>query len=184
MLLRIKPDPGVVLDPKKRPFVIVDPRAGHGPGIGGSKEASQVGVALRAGHPVYFVAFYPGARARPDHRRYRMGRGAVPAQGAEQHPEADGKPMVVGNCQAGWAIMMLAAAAPDLVGLISDRRLAAVLLGGRRGQEPDALHGRPARRHLAHLALRRSRQRQVRRRVSGRQLREPEPGQHALDQAV
>ena len=43
MLLPIKPEPGVV-DPKKRPFVIVDPRAGHGPGIGGFKEASQVGV--------------------------------------------------------------------------------------------------------------------------------------------
>jgi hypothetical protein len=51
MLLRIKPDPEIELDPRKRPFVI-DPRAGHGPGIGGSKEASQVGVALRASHPV------------------------------------------------------------------------------------------------------------------------------------
>ena len=46
MLLPIKPEPGVV-DPKKRPFVIVDPRSGHGPDIGGSKEASQVG-AVRA----------------------------------------------------------------------------------------------------------------------------------------
>ena len=44
MLLRIKPEPGVRIDPKKRPFVIVDPRAGHGPGIGGMKESSQVGV--------------------------------------------------------------------------------------------------------------------------------------------
>jgi hypothetical protein len=59
LLLRIKPDPKVPTDPKKRPFVIFDPRAGHGPGIGGSKEASQVGVALRAGHPVYFVSFRP-----------------------------------------------------------------------------------------------------------------------------
>ena len=31
---------------RKRPFVIVDPRAGHGPGIGGFKEDSEVGVAL------------------------------------------------------------------------------------------------------------------------------------------
>jgi hypothetical protein len=59
VLLRIKPDPAVPTDPKKRPFVIVDPRAGHGPGIGGSKESSQVGVALKAGHPVYFVSFQP-----------------------------------------------------------------------------------------------------------------------------
>ena len=34
---------------------IIDPRAGHGPGIGGFKEDSEVGVALSAGHPVYFV---------------------------------------------------------------------------------------------------------------------------------
>ena len=39
--------------------MIVDPRAGHGPGIGGFKEDSEVGVALSAGHPVYFVIFFP-----------------------------------------------------------------------------------------------------------------------------
>jgi hypothetical protein len=38
--------------------VIIDPRAGHGPGIGGSKLNSQIGVALDYGHPVYFVMFY------------------------------------------------------------------------------------------------------------------------------
>ena len=47
------------VDPKRRPYVIIDPRAGHGPGIGGFKDDSQVGVALRAGHPVYFVIFFP-----------------------------------------------------------------------------------------------------------------------------
>jgi hypothetical protein len=35
------------------------------------------------------------------------------------HPEADGKPVVVGNCQAGWAIMMMTAAAPDDVGIVA-----------------------------------------------------------------
>jgi hypothetical protein len=48
-LVRILPEPGVTIDPKKRPFVIVDPRAGHGPGIGGFREESEVGVAMRAG---------------------------------------------------------------------------------------------------------------------------------------
>ena len=38
--------------------MIIDPRAGHGPGIGGFKDDSQVGVALREGHPVYFVIFF------------------------------------------------------------------------------------------------------------------------------
>jgi Protein of unknown function (DUF3141) len=36
-LARIVPPPGVEIDLKRRPFVIVDPRAGHGPGIGGFK---------------------------------------------------------------------------------------------------------------------------------------------------
>ena len=53
------PPRGVVVDPTTRPFVIIDPRAGPGPGIGGFKDDSQVGLALRAGHPVYFDLFYP-----------------------------------------------------------------------------------------------------------------------------
>ncbi|MGB6963823.1 MAG: DUF3141 domain-containing protein, partial [Xanthobacteraceae bacterium] len=36
----------------------------------------------------------------------------------ELHPHADGKPCVIGNCQAGWAIMMLAAVRPELFGPI------------------------------------------------------------------
>src|SRR5438128_7626424 len=32
-LVRIVPPKGVTVDPRRRPFVIVDPRAGHGPGI-------------------------------------------------------------------------------------------------------------------------------------------------------
>ena len=34
------------------------------------------------------------------------------------HPDADGKPCVIGNCQAGWAVMMLAAIRPELFGPI------------------------------------------------------------------
>jgi Protein of unknown function (DUF3141) len=34
-LVRIDQLEDVPVDPKKRPFVVVDPRAGHGPGIGG-----------------------------------------------------------------------------------------------------------------------------------------------------
>ena len=56
-LVRIVPPEGVKVDAKRRPYLIIDPRAGHGPGIGGFKDDSQVGVALREGHPVYFVLF-------------------------------------------------------------------------------------------------------------------------------
>src|ERR671917_240155 len=38
-LVRIRPPEGAApLDPKLRPFVIIDPRAGHGAGIGGFKD--------------------------------------------------------------------------------------------------------------------------------------------------
>src|SRR3982750_714549 len=57
-LVRILPPEGGAVDPTRRPYVIIDPRAGHGPGIGGFKDDSQVGVALREGHPVYFVIFF------------------------------------------------------------------------------------------------------------------------------
>src|SRR3954467_6719214 len=36
-LVRVVPPNGIEIDSTKRPFVVVDPRAGHGPGIGGFK---------------------------------------------------------------------------------------------------------------------------------------------------
>jgi Protein of unknown function (DUF3141) len=33
-----------------------------------------------------------------------------------RHPDADGKPCVIGNCQAGWAVMILASLRPGLFG--------------------------------------------------------------------
>ena len=42
-LLRIVPPKGVMVDPKRRPYVIIDPRGGHGPGIGGFKEIRRSG---------------------------------------------------------------------------------------------------------------------------------------------
>ena len=57
-LARIIPPEGVKLDETRRPFIIVDPRAGQGPGIGGFKRQSEVGVALQFGHPVYCVIFF------------------------------------------------------------------------------------------------------------------------------
>jgi pimeloyl-ACP methyl ester carboxylesterase len=34
----------------------------------------------------------------------------------EMHPEAEGKPCVVGNCQGGWSVMLVAATRPELFG--------------------------------------------------------------------
>jgi len=58
-LVRIIPPEGVEIDPNRRPFVVVDPRAGHGPGIGGFKADSEIGVAMKAGHSCYFIGFLP-----------------------------------------------------------------------------------------------------------------------------
>src|SRR5271166_2801327 len=58
-LVRIVPPAGTEIDPAKAPIIVVDPRAGHGPGIGGMKHDSEIGVALAAGHPCYFIGFLP-----------------------------------------------------------------------------------------------------------------------------
>src|ERR1700760_4119506 len=58
-LVRIVPPAGIEIDETRRPFVVVDPRAGHGPGIGGFKADSEIGVALKASHPGYFIGFLP-----------------------------------------------------------------------------------------------------------------------------
>jgi len=115
-LVRIPPRKGMKPDPKKRPFVVIDPRAGHGPGIGGFKADSEIGVAMRAGHPCYFVGFRPDPEPGQTIEDVMRAEVAFLEKVIELHPEAEGKPTVIGNCQAGWATMMLASYRPDLCG--------------------------------------------------------------------
>src|SRR6266478_430031 len=117
-LVRVVPPPGIELDMTRRPFVIVDPRAGHGPGIGGFKADSEMGVAFKAGHPCYFVGFLPDPVPGQTIEDVARAEGVFLDKVLELHPQADDKPCVVGNCQAGWAVMMLAALRPDLFGPI------------------------------------------------------------------
>jgi pimeloyl-ACP methyl ester carboxylesterase len=117
-LARIVPPEGVKVDERKRPFVIVDPRAGHGPGIGGFKAQSEVGVALQAGHPCYFIGFLPEPMPGQTLEDVAHAEAAFLQQVIALHPQAEGKPAVVGNCQAGWAVMLLAAVRPKLFGPI------------------------------------------------------------------
>ncbi|MBC8746280.1 pimeloyl-ACP methyl ester carboxylesterase [Paraburkholderia sp. WC7.3g] len=116
-LLQLRPLEGVGVDVRKRPYLIIDPRAGHGPGIGGFKDDSQAGVALRAGYPVYFVVFF---------RDPEPGQTLLDVCSAEQlfvrkvralHPDSP-KPAIIGNCQGGWAAMMLASSDPEETGPI------------------------------------------------------------------
>ena len=117
-LVRVVPPPGVEVDPKRRPFVIVDPRAGHGPGIGGFKADSEIGGAFKARHACYFVGFLPDPVPGQTIEDIARAEAVFLEKVAALHPEADGKPCVIGNCQAGWAVMMLAAIRPELFGPI------------------------------------------------------------------
>src|SRR5215467_548519 len=117
-LVRIVPPKGVTVDPRRRPFVIVDPRAGHGPGIGGFKADSEIGVAFKAGHPCYFVGFLPEPVPGQTIEDIARAEAIFLERVAALHPDADGKPCVIGNCQGGWAVMILAALRPELFGPI------------------------------------------------------------------
>jgi hypothetical protein len=116
VLVRIVAPSGVHIDPTRRPFVVVDPRAGHGPGIGGFKADSEIGVVFKAGHPYYFVGFLPDPMPGQTIEDIARAEAAFLKKIIALHPDADGKPCVIGNCQAGWAVMMLAAVRPELFG--------------------------------------------------------------------
>ncbi|MGT2454898.1 DUF3141 domain-containing protein [Cupriavidus basilensis] len=135
-LLRILPPPGMATDDTRRPFVVIDPRAGHGPGIGGFKIDSEIGIALRSGHPCYFVTFFPVPCPGQTIECVARAEALFLLTVAERHPLAQGKPFVIGNCQGGWALMMLAAAAPDLVGPILLAGSPLAYWSGVRGRNP------------------------------------------------
>ena len=139
-LLKILPPAGMKINQALRPFMIIDPRAGHGAGIGGFKPDSQVGVGLRAGHPVYFVVF----RQHPE-----PGQTLVDVMHAEAeflrtiarlHPASD-KPVVVGNCQGGWATLILAAANPELSGPLILNGAPVATWSGQIGESPMRYNG-------------------------------------------
>jgi len=115
VLLRILPPPGCTIDPGKRPVVVVDPRAGQGPGIGGFKAESEIGDALAAGHPVYFIGFT--AEPEPGQQFLDVVEGQVAffERIVALHPDAP-RPFAIGNCQAGYQTLMVAMLRPDLFG--------------------------------------------------------------------
>ena len=105
-------------DETKRPFVVVDPRAGHGPGIGGFKPESEIGAALKAGHPCYFVGFLPDPVPGQTIEDVMRALAEFVRLAASLHPGSQGKPVVIGNCQAGWLVLMAASVWPELFGPI------------------------------------------------------------------
>ncbi len=134
-LLKIIPEADQPVDKERAPVIVIDPRGGHGAGIGGFKQDSAVGESLRAGHPTYFIAFSHS----PESGQTLHDIGAAQARFLEEvthrHPSA-GKPIVIGNCQAGWALMGLAAARPELPGLVIINGAPLSYWSGEEGRNP------------------------------------------------
>jgi pimeloyl-ACP methyl ester carboxylesterase len=135
-LVRIHPPQGTA-PPREdaRPWVIIDPRAGHGSGIGGFKSESEVGVALKSGHPVYFVIFYPDPVPGQTIADVCAAEASFLREIRTRHPHSP-KPLVTGNCQGGWAAMILAATHPDLMGPVVVAGAPLSYWAGIKGRNP------------------------------------------------
>lgn len=103
--------------PAKRPIVIIDPRSGQGPGIGGSQRDSEIGMAMDHGHPVYFILFYPHPEPGQTMADVVDTEIILLEEIKRLHPNAE-NPSVIGNCQAGWATALIGALRSDLTGPI------------------------------------------------------------------
>jgi pimeloyl-ACP methyl ester carboxylesterase len=134
-LVVITPPEGVTIDPDRRPFMIVDPRAGHGAGIGGFKPESQVGDAFHNGHAVYFVVFRQWPEPGQTLADVRDAEAAFLKEIRRRHPQAE-KSVVIGNCQGGWGCMLLVASHPDDVGPIAINGAPMSYWAGNSGKNP------------------------------------------------
>jgi len=140
VLMRIRAPEGVETRETKRPYVIIDPRAGHGAGIGGFKNDSQVGVALADGHPVYFVGFRRDPEPGQTLADVTRAEAAFVREVRRLHPDSP-NPVVVGNCQGGWATLLLAATNPDLTGPIVLNGAPVAPWSGEVGKNPMRYNG-------------------------------------------
>ncbi len=134
-LLRIIPESDQLNKGKRTPVIIIDPRGGHGAGIGGFKQDSAVGESLRAGHPTYFIAFSYSPEPGQTLHDVGLAQAGFLEEVIDRHPQA-GKPIVIGNCQAGWALMGLAAARPELPGLVIINGAPLSYWAGANGRNP------------------------------------------------
>ena len=116
-LVRITPPAGCAVDETKRPFIIIDPRRGTDLESAGSnkipKWASHCEPGIRFTSSFSSRGRSPGKHLQTSARRRRT----LSRLWRERHPDSP-KPALVGNCQGGWATMLLAAARPELTGPI------------------------------------------------------------------
>ena len=148
------------------------------------KQDSEIGVALAAGHACYFIGFLPKPMPGQTIEDVCRAEAIFVEDVAARHPDAEGKPVIIANCQAGWQIMMMAAINPNRTGPIMLAGSPLSYWAGVRGKNPmrylggvlggtwlTALSGRPGQRH-------------IRRRQSGCQLRIAQPRQYLLVQGI
>ena len=183
-LVAITPPPGVVID--REEAAVRRRRPARRPWPGDRRLQGRQRDRRRHGcrAPVLFRRLPAGSDAGTDDRGHHGGAGRVPRAGDRAAPrcrrQAGGDRQLPGRLghDAGGRDQARAVR-PD-----HRRRRAALLLGRRARPEPDALFRRPLWRQLADGAGRRSRPRHLRRGGAGPELREHEPVQHALVQAV
>lgn len=112
-LERIIPQHDQQTDPSKRPIVIFDPRAAQGSGMAGMKKDGQIGQALESRHPTYYVSFFVHPEEGQTIELVCDTCIAFVRIVKDRHPNGP-KPLLIGNCQAGWQLAMMHAASPDL----------------------------------------------------------------------
>jgi pimeloyl-ACP methyl ester carboxylesterase len=100
------------------------------------KQDSEIGVARAAGHPCYFVGFLPEPMRGQTIEDVCSAEARFLEEVARRHPEADGKPAIIGNCQAGWQMMITAALHPELCGPIVLAGSPLSYWAGVRGKNP------------------------------------------------
>jgi len=100
-------------DLSKRPIIIFEPRAAQASGIAGIKEDGQIGQAVKNGNPTYYVSFF--AKPEKDQTIESVCNACTDfVKKVKSIHNKSKKPLLIGNCQAGWQIAMMHAANPDL----------------------------------------------------------------------
>lgn len=101
---------------------------------------SQIGVAMKAGYPVYFMIFFTEpieGQTIADVQRCQI---RFLEEVILRHPEAP-KPAIIGNCQAGWASSLIAADRPDVTGPLVLNGSPLSYWGGVKGGHPMRYRG-------------------------------------------
>ena len=127
------------IDETKPPVIVIDPRAGHGPGMGGFKRESEIGIALHEGYPVYFVTFFP---APSPHQRLVDVLHTLRRFVDEVMVRHPGKtPILYGNCQGGWVATLVAIHCQGPVGAVVLNGSPLSYWAGASGANPMRLAG-------------------------------------------